>query len=452
MDVCTQCGLPLTKKIFRGKKKRARGHFCCYGCYLTFQITREKGEQGKAQGVLIRLGLGIFFAMNVMLFSLPTYSSFFYSLESNGVNETNFLFFLRIGLIAFSTPVLALLGFPILLNSIKEISHVSFSVDTLIALGTFAAYSLSIYNTFTLKEHVYFDTATMLLVLVTLGRYLEARAKVKTADSLNRLIGRTPLKAQLICGDTEKEIDTEKIQVGDKIKILPGQMFPVDGKVLKGTGGVDESSLTGEHQPVYKKVEDKVVSGSISVDGTFVIATEKVQAESTLARIAKLLEEAKNSRAPIERTANQIAAIFIPLVISIAIVACIFWSLRTNLENGLLTSLSVLVVSCPCALGIATPIAIWLAFNQTLQKGILLRNGETLECLSRLKKIFFDKTGTLTSGNLMFKQLVMHPAIKKSRSDLEQKIVSLAAHSSHPIAACILNALPFKKQSPQNVS
>ncbi|RMF69356.1 MAG: copper-translocating P-type ATPase, partial [Calditrichaeota bacterium] len=414
-ELCTQCGLPLAAGVGARRVRSGAGHFCCYGCLLTYQITQEKGEEGKAQGVLIRLGLGIFFAMNVMLFSLPTYSSYIYNLELTGIDEANFIFFLRIALVVLSLPVLILLGLPILLNSIREISRLTFSVDTLIALGTFSAYAVSIHNTFAQTAHVYFDTVTMLLVLVTLGRYLEARAKVKTSESLTHVLRAEPATYTLMSAEGETAVEPSEIRVGDVLKILPGATIPVDGVVENGRGGVDESSLTGEREPVFKEPGSRVVSGSTSIDGTFLVRAERVESESTLARIAQLLEQAKRSRAGIQRTADRIASFFIPAVALFAVAAFVYWSGRVDVETGLMVALSVLVVSCPCALGIATPIAIWMAFAQGAQRGILLRDGETLEALAKVQSLFFDKTGTLTSGDLSLSDVTLHPDAELSR-------------------------------------
>ncbi|MFQ5706343.1 MAG: heavy metal translocating P-type ATPase [bacterium] len=435
-EICTQCGLPLSTGSLGGKRKPLHQHFCCYGCKLTYQITQEQGEQGKAQGILIRLGLGIFFAMNVMLFSLPTYAPFFFDFES----DATFLLLLRVVLIVFSAPVLLLLGLPILLNSLKEIARIYFSLDTLIALGTFAAYGLSIYNTVNQADNVYFDTATMLLVLVTTGRYLEARAKAKTAEKLSALAHGTPGMSVIAEGSVEREIETANIRVDDVVKIVPGQMFPVDGVVTAGSGGVNESSLTGESDIVFKDAGDRVFSGTISVDGSFHVRATRVESESTLARIAKMLEEARRLKAPIERLANRVASIFVPAVISLAAVVFGIWSWQQNFGTGLLNALSVLVVSCPCALGIATPLAIWIAFNRAARRGILLANGEVLERLTKVREIFFDKTGTLTTGNLRFNQIMLNPKANLTESELAGHLTSLAAYSSHPVTKGILSA------------
>lgn len=439
-ETCSQCGLPLGRRPIRRAVEGREEAFCCYGCYLTLQITRERGEEGKAQTILLRLGLGIFFAVNVMMFSLPTYFPSIYPAEAAGLDSARFLFFLRVFLLVFSIPVLLLLGLPILWSSLRQMAQIAINVDVLIALGTFAAYGVSVYNTLRGAAEVYFDTASMLLVLVTLGRYLEARSRARASESLQGLLGQMPATARVLRGKKTAEVAVEEVAVGDRVRILPGESFPVDGLVEEGTGGVDESSLTGESEPVFKEPGAAVHSGTFSLDGTFVVRAERASKDSTAARLARLLEEAKRIKAPIQQAADRVAAVFVPAVMLLALAVFVYWGRRVGAEEALLTSLSVLVVSCPCALGIATPMALWLALGQAARRGILVRTGGVFEVLPRLRRIYFDKTGTLTSGTLRFSRAFIDPDAETDEPELLERVRALMAQSSHPMAASFLGA------------
>ncbi len=438
---CAQCGLPLAGRGIRATIDGRERGFCCYGCSLVLQITRQHGDAGAAHALLIRLGLSAFFAMNAMMFSLPAYFPFFYPSSPSDPGEGGYLLILRVLSLALTTPVLLLLGFPILRESVRQLRRTPFTVDAFIALGAFAAFGLSAYNTVRGSAHVYFDTAAMLLVLVALGRYLEASAKVKMSEGLRTLLDQVPQRAIVLRDGAPYEVSTADLRPGDHVRITPGSAFPVDGHVIEGQGSVDESGLTGESRPVFKEAGHRVAAGTINLDGSLLIEAERVGAESTAERIARLLEEARLTRGDAERLADRLAAAFLPGVLILALAVFAFWLARSGLEFALLASLSVLVVSCPCAFGIATPAATWTALGRAARRGILIRNGATLEVLGSLRRIFFDKTGTLTSGTLQYAGSTIAPNCPLPEPGLLQRLAALQCLAPHPLAHAFLAAV-----------
>ena len=434
---CAQCGLPLAGRGVRAVSEGRERSFCCYGCALVLQITRQSGEAGSAHALLIRLGLGAFFAMNAMMFSLPAYFPFFYPATTDP-GEGGFLLMLRVLSLALSLPVFILLGVPILLQSVRQIRQAACTVDALIALGAFAGLGLSAYNTLRNSPHVYADTAAMLLVLVAVGRYLEASAKLKTAEGLQTLLDQVPPKAIRLKAGLTEEVFTTELRPGDHVQISPGSAFPVDGRVILGEGSVDESSLTGESRPAFKEVGTRVMAGTINLDGTLVVEAQRVAAESTAARIARLLEQARMSRGPAERLADRLAAAFLPMVLFLALGVFVFWLPHSGLEAALMASLSVLVVSCPCAFGIATPAATWTALGRAARRGVLVKNSATLEVLGSLRRAFFDKTGTLTTGTPAYGGSLVHPECPLPEAELLHRIAVLQSRVPHPLAHAFL--------------
>jgi len=438
---CAQCGLPLAGRGVRATVEGQTWSFCCYGCSLVLQITRQPGEAGSAHALLIRLGLSAFFAMNAMMFSLPAYFPFFYPTAPADPGEGGFLLVLRVLSLLFSLPVFFLLGVPILIQSLRQVRQAACTVDALIAVGAFAGLGLSISNTLRNSPHVYADTAAMLLVLVALGRYLEASAKLKTAEGLRTLLDRVPQKAIRLQGESSEEVLTADLRPGDRIRVLPGSVFPVDGQVIQGESSVDESSLTGESRPVFKATGSRVAAGTIVRDGRLVVEAERAVAESTAARIARLLQEARLARGPAERLADRLAAAFLPMVLLLTLGVLAFWYVRSGAEAALMACLSVLVVSCPCAFGIATPAATWTALGRAARQGILVKNGASLETLGSVRCAFFDKTGTLTTGTPSFTGTVVQPECPLPEPEILQRVAVLQSLVPHPIAQAFILAL-----------
>jgi Cu2+-exporting ATPase/Cu+-exporting ATPase len=423
-ESCYQCGLPLPNKPISHEVSGKEVSFCCYGCLLTNGITGEKGEEGQALWILLRLGISAFFAMNIMILSFTDY---IYPFEGNTATVINYIE------MVLAIPVMLLLGLPILKNSLRWISSLTLNMDVLIVIGTFSAFILSVYSTLKGENMVYFDTASMILVLVTLGRLLEANAKAQASNAIKGLLELSPKEAIIIRNGKDERVSIESLREEDIIRVIPGETFPVDGEVIEGESSVDESMLTGESKPVFKEKGSKVFSGSTNLDGMLIFRVTNVGEEMFFSRFVALLEEARKVRAPMERLADRISSIFIPLAIITSALTFLFWFHESGIDSAIMNSLSVLLISCPCALGIATPMAIWVAIGRLAKQGVVVRTGETVEKLSHIKGIFFDKTGTITKGSLNVSSIFIDPDSGLRESEVIPIIASVESSSEHPL-------------------
>lgn len=338
------------------------------------------------------------------------------------------------------------------------------NMDSLIALGSSAAIIYGIYaiymigiglgsgNTLLVQNYIkdiYFESAGTILTLITLGKYLETKSKGKTNEAIKKLINLTPKTAILVRGDKEVEIEVKNIVVGDTILVKPGSSIPADGVIVEGTSSIDQSAITGESIPVYKNIEDSVISGTINKTGYFKMRATKVGDDTTLAQIIKLVEEASNSKAPISKLADKVSLVFVPIVIVIAIITAIVWLvLGQSFEFALTSSIAVLVISCPCALGLATPVAIMVGTGKAAENGILIKSAESLEILHSIDTVVLDKTGTITEGKLK---------IDKIKSNiLEEELLKIAGslekNSEHPLASAILEKVKEENIKLYNVN
>lgn len=324
------------------------------------------------------------------------------------------------------------------------------NMDSLIAIGSFAATIYGIYAIYMIgyglghnkielvqkySNDLYFESAGTILTLITLGKYLETRSKGKTSDAITKLINLAPKTATVIREEKEMEINVEEINIGDIIIIKPGGAIAVDGVIIEGSSSIDQSSITGESVPVEKTVGDNVISGTINKNGYLKIRAIKVGNDTTLSQIIKLVEEASNSKAPISRLADKVSGIFVPCVILIAICATIFWLLKgQGIEFALTTGIAVLVISCPCALGLATPVAIMVGTGKGAEKGILIKSAESLELLHMVNTVVLDKTGTITEG----KPVVTNIITEIQENELLKIAGSLEKGSEHPLAEAIV--------------
>ena len=326
------------------------------------------------------------------------------------------------------------LGFPALFRG-------SPNMDSLVAIGTTAAFSYSIYSTVLAfmglnphGENLYYESAAVIITLVQFGKYLEARSKGKTGEAIKKLMGLQPKTATIIKDGEEKEIKIADVKVDDIVLVRPGEKIPVDGEIIEGYSSVDESMLTGESIPVEKSVGDKVVGASINKTGSFKFKAQKVGSDTALAQIIKLVEDAQGSKAPIAHIADVVSSYFVPAVITIALISGIIWFIALhNFVFSLTVFVSVLVIACPCALGLATPTAIMVGTGKGAELGILFKNAEALEVSGKINAVMFDKTGTLTEGK---------PYVTDIISDDKDKLLLIAASaengSEHPLGEAIV--------------
>jgi len=344
-------------------------------------------------------------------------------------------------LFLLATPVQFYVGWRFYKGAWASLKNGTASMDTLIALGTSAAYFYSVASILfpSYVQEQYFETGAVLITLVILGKYLEAVAKGKTSEALRKLMELSPKSARIIRDGKEMEIETGKVIAGDIIIVRPGEKIPVDGEVIEGHSSVDESMITGESIPVEKKIGDNVIGASMNKNGVLKLRATKVGEDGALSQIVKVVEEAQGSKATIQTFADQVSGIFVPAVIAIAILSFLFWLLilGKSFSFALVIGVSVLVIACPCALGLATPTAIMVGTGIGAQKGILIKNAETLELMDKVKAVVFDKTGTITEGKPRVTDFISI-GNQKERSHLLDMIYSVENNSEHPLAGAIV--------------
>ena len=341
-------------------------------------------------------------------------------------------------------------GFDIIKNGIKNIIHKMPNMDSLVGIGVIVNFLYSLYNAILvfmgnseMIHHLYFESSAIIILFVKLGRYIDKKNKVKAVDTIKNLVTITPKSGTILKNGEEKQVTINEIKVGDTVICKPGEKIAVDGKVIKGKTHTDESFLTGESKPVSKEIGSKVLAGSINYDGYIEYEAEKIGRDSSISNIVKLVVEATNTKAPIARLADKISGKFVPTIFAISIIALIINLIVTgSLEKAMIALVSVLVVACPCALGLATPLAMVVSIGRASKLGILVKSSESLEAVNKIDTIVFDKTGTLTKGKM---------AIVDGKYDDETlKILqSLEANSNHPIAKSIV-ALANEKYDVSN--
>ncbi|HMC12489.1 MAG TPA: copper-translocating P-type ATPase, partial [Pirellulaceae bacterium] len=371
---------------------------------------------------------------------------------------------------ALATPVVLLWGWPIFERGWQSIVHRSLNMFTLIAIGTGAAYGFSVIATIapqwfpeSLRSHggqigVYFESAAVIITLVLLGQVLELRARGQTSSAIRALLGLAPKTARLIEADgSEHDVPLEQVQPGNKLRVRPGEKVPVDGTVIDGTSSVDESMITGEPIPVEKQQGERVTGGTVNGTGSLVMKAERVGSETLLAQIVRMVSEAQRSRAPIQRLADVVSGWFVPAVIAIAIVTFAVWCAvggDDRLAKAIVNSVAVLIVACPCALGLATPMSIMVGTGRGAMAGVLVKNAEALEVMEKVDTLVVDKTGTLTEGKpklitLLASSSAGGPGIDET--ELLRLAAALERASEHPLAAAIVAGAVEKKIQLPNV-
>ncbi|MEW6703654.1 MAG: heavy metal translocating P-type ATPase [Pseudomonadota bacterium] len=343
---------------------------------------------------------------------------------------------------ALATPVQFWLGGRFYRAGWKAVLARSGNMDLLVALGTSAAYGLSVYVLLRHgghdMPHLYFEASAAVITLVLLGKWLEGRAKRQTADAIRALNALRPTTARVRRDRQEAEIPVEQVRVGDLVVVRPGDRVPVDGEVVEGRSHVDESLITGESLPVAKAVGDKVTGGSINAEGALTVRTLAVGAETTLARVIRMVESAQAAKAPIQRIVDRVSAVFVPVVLGIALLTFGGWAMATgDWEQALISAVAVLVIACPCALGLATPTAIMAGTGVAARHGILIKDAEALEVAHSVTTVAFDKTGTLTEGKPAL--VAVEPAAGIERNEVLQLAAALQQASAHPLALAVLD-------------
>ena len=336
------------------------------------------------------------------------------------------------------------LGRDILKNGYKNLVHKTPNMDTLVGLGVISSLLYSLYNTYLIfmgnieaVHHLYYESIVIILFFIKIGKYVEGRNKDKTKEAIQDLMMITPNLATIEKDGKQKQVTLDEIRKGDIVICKPGEKIAVDGEILEGTTHIDESFITGESIPVKKKINDKVIAGSINYDGVVKYKAEKIGKESTVSEIVRMVVEATNTKAPIAKIADTISGYFVPAIIIIAVLASIVWAILGK-DIGFVINIfiTVLVVACPCSLGLATPLAIVMASGLASRKGILVKSSESLENAHKIRTIVFDKTGTLTKGHLSISEIYNYSDLKEN--DIIEAVANIENHSEHPIARGIV--------------
>ena len=437
---CTWCGLPLAgvrrNDVTQETHSRpeAEAIYCCFGCRMAHAITEEKGEEGAVRWTVVRLGIAIFFSMNLMAFTMTMWSLDVYDVQRDPFQTQLFSVFRWLSML-FSLPVLLLLGVPMLQNAMISWRQRIFSTDLLIATGVIAAYGISVANVLRGAETVYFEVGATVLVMVTLGRWFEATGKQKATEALDKLAALLPAKAQRVVRDGMHEIDSKDIAVGDHLQIQAGQRFPTDAIVVDGETTVDEQVFTGESTPTSRRPGDRILGGTVNLDGHVVIEATAAFRQGSFGRLLQLLQEARFSRGHYQRLADRVSAWFFPMITCLALLTLVIhW--RRGPGEAVQASLSVLLIACPCALGLATPLAVWTALSTAVKHQVLFRSGEAIERLATVKAVCFDKTGTLTTGTPQVRH--MHLLEDHNTAEILRLSAALAGKSSHPFSQAVV--------------
>ncbi|MBI2924006.1 MAG: copper-translocating P-type ATPase [Planctomycetes bacterium] len=339
---------------------------------------------------------------------------------------------LRWILLAIATPVQFLCGWPFYRGTFAVLRHFAADMNTLVAVGTSAAYAVSVAAVMGSGHGYYFETSATIIALILLGRTLEARARRRAGDAIRKLVALRPRTARVVVDGAETEVPVENVKAGDRVRVRPGEKIPVDGVVDDGASPVDESMVTGEPIPVTRRAGDPVTGGTVNGAGSLLFRATRVGSETLLAQIVRLVDEAQSKKAPVERLADRVAGVFVPIVLLIATATFAGWWLaRGDVSAGFLPAVAVLVIACPCALGLATPTAVMAGIGRGAERGILIKGGEALEVAHKLRTVVFDKTGTLTEGRAaVVDVLSLHPDLLPLSAMAEKR-------SEHPLGAAI---------------
>ncbi len=406
-----------------------------------FGVLREDEQRKQAEIIRKRnlLILGIVLTLPVVILNMFFMNSF---------PGENYL------LLALTTPVWAIVGWEFHRGAIKNLRHASANMDTLISLGSTAAYLMSVVATFwpgLFGATTFYDTAALIVTLIFLGKYLEARAKGQTNEAIRKLMGLQARTAHVLRDEQEVELPIEQVRVGDELVVRPGEKIPVDGSVLSGHSSVDESMITGESIPVEKAKDDPLIGATINQRGLLRMRATKVGSDTVLANIIRMVEQSQGSKAPIQRLADTISSIFVPVVLGIAGLTLVAWAVigivfgmntagalgtASPWITAIVAAVAVLVVACPCALGLATPTAIMVGTGKGAEQGILIKGGESLERIKAVRAVLLDKTGTITKGKPELTDVL--PTSHISVEDMLRLVASAEQGSEHPLAAALV--------------
>jgi len=395
---------------------------------VPFNLENAEGKlKQQNRRLLFRLGFAGFGAMNIMWISIALYAGAF-----SGISDEYRHFFHWVSC-AIATPVLFYSGGPIITAALRGLRQARLSMDLPIAIGALATYSYSLWQTVDGGPHVYFDTVVTFLFVILVGRYLEALARRNASSATLRLLELQPRMGTRLTADGEERISVRKLVTGDHLRIRPGDKVPADGLVIDGDSHADESMLTGESRPVHKRVGDRLAGGTVNGEAPLIMQVEQAGATTVLARIIHLVESAQGSKARVQRLADRIVPWFVFITLLLSACTLLYWWMHADFDTALLAATAVLIITCPCALGLATPMAIAVSAGFAAKMGVLVRNGEALEGLADITHVVMDKTGTLTEGRMR----VVDITGTQDSAQLLQLAGAVERHYSHPLAVAV---------------
>jgi len=429
--LCRHCLLPLGRRGFVRTVNGESCQFCCYGCCIAHQVKSGSGDASEAAWFLVRFGVGSFLSMNIMMFSLLVYSGAFTGSDRRVLPTIHLLLW------GLATPAVLVLGEPFLRETWSQARRGHLSSSALIVIGSLAAYIYSTLAVFRLGGYLYFDTATMVLLLFTLGRYLEAAGRARASRDLAPLLAAESESATVVEGGEERRRSVREVRAGMLIRVRPGERIPVDGVIVEGCSHIDDSVISGESRQIAKTVGGPVLAGSINLDGPLLIRSSGSGDESRWAQICRSVREALRQPSRTQRIADRLVGAFVPVVLALAGLTLAYWAHRVPFGQAMLAALSVLVVACPCAVGLAAPMAHSLGIGQLARHGCLVRSPGALEALAVTRLIAFDKTGTLTSGSPHLVDLARDGV---GEHEVLARAAGLERHSEHGLARAIVLA------------
>ncbi len=437
LTLCDHCHISVGRRPLQRSVKGEGRTFCCYGCCIAYLVKGGSHEESEATWLLVRLGVGAFLSMNIMLFSLVLYSGAFAS------DDVRLALIERLlGLLA--TPAVIILGGPFLREAWVYARRGQVNSSGLVVLGVGAAYLYSVVAAIEGSAHVYFDTATMVLLLFTLGRYLEAAVRARAVRDLEPLLAAESEFATVVEGGTESRRAVREVAAGMLVRVRPGERIPVDGVVMEGAAATDEAMITGESRPVPKEVGSFTLAGSINLDGILLIRSGGAASSTRWAQICRSVRDTLAHRSPTQELADRAAGIFVPAVTCLGVLTTLYWAQRLTFDHALMNGLAVLVVACPCAVGLAAPLAISLGIGRLARHGCLVRDPAAFEALARVQILAFDKTGTLTSGKPRLVGIEgMIPG-----DEMLAWVAGLERHSEHAFARGIVDAAAARQIAP----
>lgn len=437
--VCDHCGLPIPgAEPPTPDDAHREAQYCCFGCRLAADIVREGAAEGELGRTCLRLGLSIFLSLNVMIFTMWLWSQDVYGVDGvNGASAATALWSVcRYACLVFSLPVLWMLGRPVAEGAWQSLRRGAPTTDLLLIVGTVAAFVYSIVSTVRGSGAVYFEIGCAVLVLVTLGRWLEARGKQQAAAALESLEKLLPTEVRRYAGGDVQTVPLDAVVVGDRLAVRAGERIPTDGRIVRGVASVDARIWTGESRPQVCEPGDDVLGGTLNLDGDLTIEVAAAPRGGAWRRLVDCMRAARQMKGRHQQLADRIARWFMPLVAVVALATLGYHTRAAGFDHGLLAALAVVLVACPCALGLATPLAVWAGLGTAARAQVLFRHGEALERLAAVRVAAFDKTGTLTDGRPVVERFIFSG--DRPPEEIIGRTMSAAAAAAHDLSRAIV--------------